>query len=245
MGNFCNRPNGGFAHEALPVTTRLCPPVEACPTNVVNLYHSTTLAQCQQILAAGFTVGLYHKGSRSSPCGIWGCNKPGHAFDRSRLNRGWSIKDGLTAAVMCGWDCPMAFGWSFSSAAVQTHRHLSTGKVLVHKLPLGTQWDVRSRRTEIWINSRVLERFSALPAALKQLQQGRLVVCRARRKSPHALYRAGHASPMTCGRTCETPLASGWTCAEGTHQFVCPFCQESYLKCRPCTEAVIPHGSDV
>jgi hypothetical protein len=208
---------------------------DASESDAVKLYHGTTLSQCQTILAEGFSVGLHHKGSKSSPCGIWGCDSPGHAFDRVPLSRGWSTI--ASEDIVCGWDCPVAFGWSFPSHALMTHKHLQTGKVYVHKLPQGTLWDVNARRTEIWIHRGLFERFKVLPTAWVFLLHGHAVVCRARLGTPSDLYRAGHSAPMTCGRICDVREweAEGWQKASDSKQFFCPSCRHNSLLCRPST----------
>ena len=90
----------------------------------VMVYHATTLSQCHTICDEGFKVGKWHKGTKSSPCGIWGCDDPGHSFDRCPLTRGWtwSANRSDTSVPMCGWNCPVAFAGSFPQDAFHTQK---------------------------------------------------------------------------------------------------------------------------
>ena len=74
-----------------------------------KLYHGTTLTQCRDILQGGFSVGMFHKGSLSSPAGIWGCSVPEHCVDRTPLNRGYSrlTTNRADKDIVSGWDCPV------------------------------------------------------------------------------------------------------------------------------------------
>ena len=201
------------------------------------LYHATTLSQCNAICETHFDVGRYHGGSASSPCGIWGTSEPGHSFDRVPLKRGWSC-DSEREPSMCGWDCPVAFGWPFKKHQITGHKRLATGTVYAHKLPCGTEWNVLERYTEIWVHAGLWDRFRLLSDHWHSLVLKQSVACRSRMGCPQDLYTAGDASPMTCARVCEVSnlATQHWRIANKTEQFRCNFCDFSSTSCRPCTD---------
>eukprot|EP00973_Karenia_brevis_P040815 5648872-Karenia_brevis.AAC.1 len=80
--------------------------LRAVPDNMARHFHGTKLNQFRKILDNGFARGMHHRGSWSSPCGIWGCTREGDALDRCHLSRGWSKEAGEVA--LSGWDCPVA-----------------------------------------------------------------------------------------------------------------------------------------
>jgi len=206
-------------------------------TETTRHFHGTTLYQCRNILSRGFHVGMCHRGSSSSPCGVWGCDAPGHAFDRTPLMRG---QTGRSASGISAWDCPVALCWYFDTAKVHTHKRLVTGTVQVVKLPVDSLFDVRGTLTQIWVHRTLYERFRELPRHWPALRAGRLVACRARLAYPDDLYRSGDASPMTCGRVVavESDEFQIWVKASSTKQYRCPWCEGLYKRCRPCTDSV-------
>ena len=197
-----------------------------------DLYHATTLWQCQLIMQEGFKVGMYHPGSKSSPKGVWGCDQPGHAVDRCPLSRGWSHN--ASELAVSGWDCPVVI--RTQSLHLKTHKYLENQKarVRVHKsqaalLPLC------KHHTEIWIHQNLFARFRELSTKWAALESGKLVVCRARRYYPQDLWKAGHNAPMTCGRTCIANdwQSSLWVIANETRQLRCYFCDHLAKGNRP------------
>ena len=93
--------------------------------NSVRHFHGTTLWQAMRILTEGFKVGLYHRGSIGSPCGIWGCTRRGDCLDRAHLNRGWSRHAGEPAAS--GWDCPVVICILVPVGSLYKHGNLCNG----------------------------------------------------------------------------------------------------------------------
>ena len=201
------------------------------------LYHATTLSQCHAICETHFDVGRYHAGSASSPCGIWGTSEPGHSVDRVPLKRGWSC-DREREPSMCGWDCPVAFGWLFKKHEITSHKQLATGTVYVHKLPCGTEWNVLERYTEIWVHAGLWDRFRLLSDHWHSLVLRQSVACRSRLGCPQDLYTAGDASPMTCARVCSVSncATQHWHIANNSEQYRCNCCDLSSTSCRPCTD---------
>ena len=200
-----------------------------------DLYHATTLPQCQKICTEGFLVGLHHAGTQSSPRGIWGCSEPGHAVDRCPLSRGWSKR--MQEDAISAWDVPVVFRWQFNR--LKRHKHLRTGVVVVHPsqartLPV-TDWP-----TEIWIHYELYAHFATLAAPWPGPKSGALLPCRARACHPEEVWKAGDCAPMTCGRICEASEceSSGWqkTGRAGTLQYRCFDCEELSTICRPCTD---------
>ena len=216
-------------------------------------FHATTLHQCQLILKNGFIVGLHHKGTQSSPCGIWGCDSPGHAYDRCHLARGWSISDaanpsgysgyrtGTRELGVSGWDVPVALCWIEQRSDLRVHVRLKTANVLSRNARCGDIIDVRSRETEIWIHRDMYARFNKLKDVWQDLKASRVAVCRARLGCPRDLYDAGHASPMTCGRVCRADacVGLGWQKANKTQQWRCPACDKLYSSGLPCTDEYV------
>jgi len=119
-------------------------------------FHGTTLYQCREILSRRFHVGMCHRGSSSSPCGVWGCDRPEHAFDRTPLLREWT---GRSASEISGWDCPVALCWCFDTAVIHTHRRLVTGKIQVVKLPVDRLLNMHETLTQIWMHRELYKRF--------------------------------------------------------------------------------------
>jgi len=198
-------------------------------------YHGTTLHQCRLILQDGFHVGKFHHGSKTAPAGIWGTNNPGHSFDRTPLRRGWSW--GRESKVS-GWDCPVALRWMFHSDELTHRTPVGTGTKSVFRLPRGETFDVCSRPTEVWLNRDVYRRFRSIATHWDDLQFGRVVLCRARRKHPEDIWTAGCAAPMTCCRVVDTLSLdfSRWLKANGTRQYRCPTCDYNYNRGCPCTD---------
>ena len=225
------------------IVFRNSPQQQLLAYNMRTLYHATTLSQCRLMLQEGFRVGLYHAGSKSSAAGIWGCSCPGHSVDRAPLARGWSrgAENVADKDIVCGWDCPVVLAWAIHKDALKTHSVLVDGtRIWVHKQPGGTRWDVRGRRTSIWIHRGLFKRFMELPSWWPKLQEGTAVACRSRCEKPTDLYKAGDAAPMTCARVCsfEKLEAEGWKKASGTGQWYCRSCGELYARCKPCTDDV-------
>lgn len=216
------------------VTFSTCPGLLMAHDGQQKLFHSTTLDQARSMCTSGlFNVGSFHAGSSTSPCGIWGCDVPGHAVDRAALCRGWSKSNG--EPVVCGWDCPVVFAWLFPAEEISLHKHLGTGEVYVFKQPPGSRWPIFGRAVEIWVPASMYESMNLLPTKLDHLLNGMLIVCRARRWHPEDLWKAGKGCAMTCARTCETDLciASGWKRAKATAVWTCPRCQERMKYCLP------------
>ena len=193
-----------------------------------KLYHATTLSQSRCILQEGFRVGLCHEGSISSPAGIWGCSHPGHSVDRAPLDRGYSFHaEDLDNGIVCGWDCPVVFAWDIEKDALKTHEKLpDCSFIWVHEQQCGTRWDARGRPTSSWIPVSLYSRFLDIPSCWRELQEGTVIVCRARAKKPSDLYKAGNAAPMSCGRVCafENLEAERWKKATKSRQWYCPTC---------------------
>jgi hypothetical protein len=208
-----------------------------CPPNYLRHFHGTTLSQCQYLLKDGFAVGLYHAGSQSSPCGIWGCSQRGDCYDRAHLRRGWSFDN--EGQIMGGWDCPVVFCWFVREHDLYNHKRLRNGTVVrVLKEPPRQVCTFTAKYTEIHIHMPIYARFKQLPSHWADLQQGRSVVCRACIEHPEDLYCAGEGShPMTCARVVSTVSAQsqGWLCANSTHQYRCPECDRLHSQCLPCT----------
>ena len=207
---------------------------------MAKLYHATTLSQCRLILQGGFKVGLHHAGTKSSPAGIWGCSHPGHSVDRAPLERGYSFDadESVDRGIVCGWDCPVVLAWDIERASLEDHVLLSDGTyVWVHKQPCGTFWDARKRPTSIWIHISLYKRFVELPSWWRKLQEGTAVVCRSKKGTPSDLYKAGDASPMTCGRVCsfDRLQEENWTQANESKRWYCPSCGRLYAQNKPCT----------
>ena len=77
-----------------------------------RFYHGTTLAQAYDIMRSGFIVGMHHKGTTSSPCGVWGCSEAPATFDRVHIARGW-VKE---SDYIGPWDQPVSLCWVVPSA---------------------------------------------------------------------------------------------------------------------------------
>ena len=162
--------------------------------NYVRHFHGTTLWQANLILAEGFRVGLYHKGSLSSPCGIWGCTRRGDCFDRTDLGRGWSRQAGEVA--LSGWDCPVVLCMMVPEHELKKHATLANGtqvRCWSHttlscgascRFVPGTLVDIVGAYCEIHICVEVYKRFRTLNEKWQQLQQCGFVLCRAARYNP-------------------------------------------------------------
>ena len=200
-----------------------------------RFYHGTTLAQAYSIMQEGFIVGLYHKGTTSSPCGVWGCSEAPATFDRVHIARGYVKESGFIGP----WDQPVSLCWVFSSASLTMHKQLKRGAcVKVLKKAAGLRLDIRNMPTEIFFNVKISDNFQQLPSVWDELRLGARLVCRARRNEPLPdIMNCGNASPMTCARTTlfHDAAGRGWVRAKSTGQWRCPACARNYAECVPCT----------
>ena len=226
------------------------PVIEPRDPGTVNLFHGTTLTQCQSIMRDGYTVGRHRAGdSVGHPSGIYGTDHPGHSFDRTHTDRGWTAG---RETCLSGWDTPVALCWQVDRCELKRTGQLATGSVYVLRMPHRARITIPQLEavhsnggTQIWIHQDLYARFLLLPALWPELVAGTKVVCRAPEKMPHVLYRCGNASPMTCGRTVARAAAewTGWMKANGTKQWYCPQCRHNYYsQGMPCTEVLGTHS---
>ena len=94
----------------------------------------------------------------------------------------------------------------------------------------------------IIVHRQTLDRYCALPDAWRRLQDGVLVASRAPRYQPGVLFRAGHASPMTCGRVVAYGSSEWfyWHIAGKSGQWICPTCYNLYSLNYSATHAEYP-----
>ena len=194
----------------------------------VKHYHGTTLWQAQCILKQGFITGLYHGGTRSSPCGIWGCTRRGDALDRVHLVRGWSRQAG--EEPMSAWDCPVVLCIFVLSDKLRHHRTLWNGTG-IYCLPFqpGTLVDFARQYCEIHIHAHQYRRFKQLNATWDGIKNGSIVMCRCVRADPSSLFN-DNPGPMTCGRILPTNSDEflSWRRANQSKQYRCPTCDFMY-----------------
>ena len=199
-----------------------------------RFYHGTTLAQAYDIMRSGFIVGMHHKGTTSSPCGVWGCSEAPATFDRVHIARGW-VKE---SDYIGPWDQPVSLCWVVPSASLTKHKQLERGVcVKVLKKKLGHRLDIRNTPTEIFFNVNISDNFGKLPSVWVGLRLGTRLLCRTRRCEPDDIRNCGNASPMTCARTTlfDDAADNGWVRAQNSGQWRCSACARNYAECVPCT----------
>ena len=194
----------------------------------VRLYHGTTLHQARDILEAGFHLGRHHRHTKSSPCGLWGTDHPGHSFDRCPLNRGFSFNQGSTPRLNA-WDCPVALCWTVHQSFLKGKTFAGWTKFCMRG-PEDFMLDVKSSRTEIWIHRDVYANFNSLEVLWPRIKDGELHVCRARAGTPEDLYKCGDMNQMTCGSCVQSRIARrcGWTRAKNSKKWTCHRCAKNF-----------------
>ena len=98
------------------------------PDSHMRHFHGATLWQAQLILEQGFKAGLYHRGTQSSPCGVWGCSCRGDCLDRVHLVRGWSRH--AQEVGVSGWDVPVVICIIVPRRGVHRHEKLKNGTII-------------------------------------------------------------------------------------------------------------------
>ena len=194
----------------------------------VRHFHGTTLWQAMQILTEGFQVGLHHRGSSSSPCGIWGCTRRGDCLDRTHLVRGWSrhaAEEGVT-----GWDCPVVLCILVPVGSLLKHENLKNGtEVRCWKKEPDTVVDIAGQYCEVHFFVDLYKRFTELYWHWHHLKRGDRVLCRSVLKKPETIF-SDKPGAMTCGRIVLINMSkfSAWKCASKSSQYRCPQCSTLY-----------------
>lgn len=192
--------------------------------NHVKHFHGTTLWQAEQIFNEGFKIGLHHRGSASSPCGIWGCTRRGDCLDRTQLVRGWSRQAG--EAAVSSWDCPVVLCLLVPQGHLYKHSELYNGtEVRCWKWEQDTLVDIGAHYCEIHFFADLYKRFRKMSEQWQQLKNGDFVMCRTVRGNPASLF-TENPGPMTCGRVVSTESLefAAWKKANGSKQYRCPKC---------------------
>ena len=146
-------------------------------SSYVRHFHGTTLWQAMRILTEGFKVGLHHRGSSSSPCGIWGCTRRGDCLDRTHLVRGWSRHAG--EPTVTGWDCPVVLCILVPVGSLYKHESLKNGtEVRCWKMEPGTVVDIAGQYCEVHFFADLYKRFNELYWHWQHLKRGDRVLCR-------------------------------------------------------------------
>ena len=203
--------------------------LDAVGDDTMEVFHGTCLSQVSSIVSDGFDVGRCHKGSSTSPTGLWGCGTRTGAVEHCPVERGWAHESG---DALGGWDTPVVLRSFHRKQLVRKHKALSDGSaVYCRKGALGEVLRLADGiGFEVQIHQELYQRFFQLPELMPLVvreHRDELLVCRARRGVPSDLMKAGHGQPMTCARTIEwrNHLAHGWERAKGSKIWTCPFCR--------------------
>ena len=198
------------------------------PDSHMRHFHGTTLYQAQLILEQGFKAGLHHRGTQSSPCGVWGCSRRGDCLDKVHLERGWSRH--AQEAGVSGWDVPVVICIIVSRREVHRHKPLENGTIInCWMQPPDTVIDIATHYCEIHIFADQYKRFRSLNEKWEQLVDGDLVLCRTTRRNPAFVFCDGKRA-MTCGRVVSTESREfgSWKRASETNIYRCPMCDDLY-----------------
>ena len=207
------------------------------PDSHMRHFHGATLWQAQLILEQGFKAGLYHRGTQSSPCGVWGCSCRGDCLDRVHLVRGWSRH--AQEVGVSGWDVPVVICIIVPRRELYRHLTLKNGTIInCWTQTPDTVIDIATRYCEIHIFADQFKRFRSLNEKWQQLVHGDLVLCRTVRGNPAFLF-CDDLGAMTCGRVISTESREfdSWKRAGKTHIYRCPMCDELYSQCWPLSGA--------
>ena len=203
--------------------------LDAVGDNTMEVFHGTCLSQVSSIVKDGFDVGRYHKGSSTSPAGLWGCGTRAGAVEHCPVQRGWAQESG---EALGGWDTPVVLRSFHLKKLVRKHKSLSDGSdVYCRKGAVGEALRLADAiGFEVQIPVWLYKRFWKLPEKIHRVAENRrdeLLVCRARRGTPSDLMRAGHGQSMTCARTIEwgNRHVHGWEMATKSKIWTCPFCR--------------------
>ena len=194
-------------------------------SSYVRHFHGTTLWQAIRILTEGFKASLYHKGSKSSPCGIWGCTRRGDCLERAHLVRGWSRH--AAEPTVSGCDCPVVLCILVPDGSLHKHESLKNGTVVrCWKKEPDTVVDIAGQYCEVHFFVDLYDRFRTLFLHWQHLKQGDRVLCRSVLFKPETIFN-DNPGAMTCGRSVflkDTVKFSAWTCAQKSCQYRCPEC---------------------
>ena len=166
------------------------PSASAAPLSprILECFHGTTLHQASRILAEGFHVGRCHRGTPSSPCGLWFTTEREHCLDRAPLIRGPGYARSPTG--IDGWDVPVAIRLLIPKDMVKLHVTLDRGcRVGVFTCAVDSMLNLKQDpEVSVLVHRPCLERYMMLPSLWQSLKEGRHVACRALSEIPEVLF---------------------------------------------------------
>ena len=138
--------------------------------------------------------------SKSSPLAVWVATSPSAALDRASAQRGYAHS--LSPfGIPNGWDCRVVIAFRINIEECGLNKTLPNG-VQLRRYLTGNRQIVPLRElnvVECMIPKQVYDRFQQLHLHWHDLQTGKEVLCRARRKYPEDFFRVvakphGHAA---------------------------------------------------